>query len=558
MSQPQQVGEPIVNEERIVTVLPDGRKVTKIIKKITHQYQIQVPAGTPVPEGATLISTHTAEGPIEDFGKSNGNGNGTTTYHTTTSSSSSYGNDNGIGNGNGTTTTSHTYSSSTSDSSSLPQELQQQFQEFSLGHGAVQTTTTNNEPTVVVSSHVDDNGRKVTKTTTTSSSSSSSPFKKFFKRFSTQSSSDSKPEQKQKPLPATPIEPVVYQTQTQTQTHHETHKPEVKVMTSTTYEASPEIKRHQLKVLEARHADGTHVSLSNCTGERRAVLIGINYTGHANALHGCVNDTAIMKGFLQDRGFEDDKIRILTDDQVGTCWMPTRENILENLKWLIRDAKKNDSYFLHYSGHGGQIQDFDGDETAGFDNCIFPLDHTETGVITDDELHNMLVKALPPGVRLTAVFDCCHSGSALDLPYLYASTGYIRGSSALANLGHELVEGNFDAEAIKELQAKWQKLQAEEKEFARQVSLKAADADVIMFSGCKDDQTSADVKVTRGGKSSSNGAMTYAFTKSIRENPEQSYQEMLNSIRDLLKEKYKQKPQLSSSRPMNMEELFHM
>ncbi|KAF9339083.1 Ca(2+)-dependent cysteine protease [Linnemannia elongata] len=509
MSQPQQVGEPIVNEERITTVLPDGRKVTKIIKKITHQYQIQVPAGTPVPEGATLISTHTAEGPIEDFGNNNGNGN--TTYHTTTSSSSSYGNGNGYDNGNGATTTTHTYSSSTSDSSSLPQ----QFQDFSLGQGSV------------------------TKTTTTTSSSSSSPFKKFFKRFSTQSSNDLKPEKKEKLLPPTPVEPVVYQTQTQTQTHQEANKPEV-------------------KTLEARHADGTRVALSNCTGERRALLIGINYTGQANALHGCVNDTAIMKGFLQDREFKDDKIRILTDDQIGTRWMPTRENILHNLQWLIRDAKKNDSYFLHYSGHGGQVQDFDGDETGGFDNCIFPLDHKETGVITDDELHTMLVKALPPGVRLTAVFDCCHSGSALDLPYLYASTGYIRGSSALANLGHELVEGNFDAEAIKELQAKWQKLQAEEKEFARQVNLKAADADVIMFSGCKDDQTSADVKVTRGGKSSSNGAMTYAFTKSIRENPEQSYQEMLNSIRDLLKEKYKQKPQLSSSRPMNMQELFHM
>ncbi|KAF9295750.1 Ca(2+)-dependent cysteine protease [Linnemannia elongata] len=558
MSQPQQVGEPIVNEERITTVLPDGRKVTKIIKKITHQYQIQVPAGTPVPEGATLISTHTAEGPIEDFGNNNGNGN--TTYHTTTSSSSSYGNGNGYDNGNGATTTTHTYSSSTSDSSSLPQELQQQFQDFSLGQGSVQTTT-NNEPTVVVSSHVDDNGRKVTKTTTTTSSSSSSPFKKFFKRFSTQSSNDLKPEKKEKLLPPTPVEPVVYQTQTQTQTqtHHEANKPEVKVTSSTTtYESAPEIKKLQLKTLEARHADGTHVALSNCTGERRALLIGINYTGQANALHGCVNDTAIMKGFLQDREFKDDKIRILTDDQIGTRWMPTRENILHNLQWLIRDAKENDSYFLHYSGHGGQVQDFDGDETAGFDNCIFPLDHKETGVITDDELHTMLVKALPPGVRLTAVFDCCHSGSALDLPYLYASTGYIRGSSALANLGHELVEGNFDAEAIKELQAKWQKLQAEEKEFARQVNLKAADADVIMFSGCKDDQTSADVKVTRGGKSSSNGAMTYAFTKSIRENPEQSYQEMLNSIRDLLKEKYKQKPQLSSSRPMNMQELFHM
>jgi len=66
---------------------------------------------------------------------------------------------------------------------------------------------------------------------------------------------------------------------------------------------------------------------------------------------------------------------------------------------------------------------------------------------------------------------------------MYASTGYIRGSNALQNLGHELVEGNFDAEALKELQKKWQLLQEEEKEFARQVSLKAADADVIMFSG---------------------------------------------------------------------------
>ncbi|KAF9102101.1 Ca(2+)-dependent cysteine protease [Mortierella sp. GBA35] len=557
MSQPQQVGEPIVNVEKIVTVLPDGRKVTKTIKKITHQYQVQVPAGTPVPEGATLVSTQTVEGPIENFSNNN-NGNGTTTYHTTTTSSSG----NGTGNGNGGYSTTTSYSSSTNNSSSLPQELQQQqqFQDFNNGYAAL--AVQNSEPTVVVQSHIDDNGRKVTKTTTTTSSSSSSgsPFSKFFKRFSMKSSSDLGDDKKQKPLPVTPIEPIVqqqqhYQTQTQTQTHKQTHRPEPEVAK---YEPAPEVRRHTLQTLEVKHADGTRVALSDCTGERRAVLIGINYTGHVNALHGCVNDTAIMKNFLQDRGFEDDNIRILTDDQVGTRLMPTRENILHNLKWLIRDAKKNDSYFLHYSGHGGQVQDLDGDETNGHDNCIFPLDHHENGVITDDELHTLLVKALPPGVRLTAVFDCCHSGSALDLPYLYASTGYIRGSSALANLGHELVEGNFDAEAIKELQEKWQKLQLEEREFARQVSLKAADADVIMFSGCKDDQTSADVKVTRGGKSSSNGAMTYAFTKCIRENPEQSYQEMLNNIRDNLKEKYKQKPQLSSSRPMNMQELFHM
>ncbi|KAG0066934.1 Ca(2+)-dependent cysteine protease [Linnemannia elongata] len=306
-----------------------------------------------------------------------------------------------------------------------------------------------------------------------------------------------------------------------------------------------------------RHADGTTISLSDCTGERRALLIGINYTGRTR-LRGCVNDTAIMKGFLEGRGFKNENIRILTDDQVGTCWMPTRENMLHNLMWLVRNARQNDSYFLHYSGHGGQVEDLDGDETGGFDNCIYPLDHAKSGVITDDELHTILVKALPPGVRLTVVFDCCHSGSALDLPYLYASNGYIRGSSDLANLGHELVVGTFDAEALQQLLVKWQNLQNEEKEFARQINLKASGADVIMFSGCKDDQTAGEVKVKLSRKLLSHGAMTYAFIQSISENPTQSYQEMLNSIRDLIREKYSQKPQLSSSRPMNMQEQFFM
>lgn len=61
---------------------------------------------------------------------------------------------------------------------------------------------------------------------------------------------------------------------------------------------------------------------------------------------GCVNDTAVMKKFLlrPDVGFAEENIRVLTDDQVGTEWMPTRENIFRQLKWLIQDAKENDSY----------------------------------------------------------------------------------------------------------------------------------------------------------------------------------------------------------------------
>ncbi|KAF8338336.1 hypothetical protein F5887DRAFT_516480 [Amanita rubescens] len=33
-----------------------------------------------------------------------------------------------------------------------------------------------------------------------------------------------------------------------------------------------------------------------------------------------------------------------------------------------------------------------------------------------------MVKPLPAGCRLTTVFETCHSGTALDLPYIYNST----------------------------------------------------------------------------------------------------------------------------------------
>src|ERR1700753_2647834 len=36
------------------------------------------------------------------------------------------------------------------------------------------------------------------------------------------------------------------------------------------------------------------------------------------------------------------------------------------------------------------------------------------------------VSSLRPGVRLTAIFDSCHSGSALDLPYVYSTQGLLK------------------------------------------------------------------------------------------------------------------------------------
>merc|ERR1719228_1447885 len=38
-------------------------------------------------------------------------------------------------------------------------------------------------------------------------------------------------------------------------------------------------------------------------------------------------------------------------------------------------------------------------------------------------MNGILVQQLPRGSRLTAIFDSCHSATALDLPYVYDSYG---------------------------------------------------------------------------------------------------------------------------------------
>lgn len=44
--------------------------------------------------------------------------------------------------------------------------------------------------------------------------------------------------------------------------------------------------------------------------------------------------------------------------------------------------------------------------------------------------------------------------------------------------------------------------------------------------------------------------MSWAFITSLKKNPQQSYVQLLNSIRDELEGKYSQKPQLSCSHPL--------
>ncbi|PWA03519.1 hypothetical protein BB558_000106 [Smittium angustum] len=288
---------------------------------------------------------------------------------------------------------------------------------------------------------------------------------------------------------------------------------------------------------------------------------GINYVGSKFRLRGCINDVHRMKKFIMEHfGFKEADMVILTDDQKNPNRLPTRENILKAMKWLVSDAKMNDSFFFHYSGHGSRVEDKSGDELDGEDETICPLDFEKNGQIIDDDMNMIMVRPLPPGARLTAIFDCCHSGSALDLPFTYGANGKLKkesglkiSGSSLKDAGTAYLKGDVES-ALSGLTFSLKALMTGDQKLAEAKEKKSSLGDVVMFSGCKDTQTSADAKEDL----SFTGAMSFALTSSLYAKPRQTYVELLNDIRQRLSGKYTQVPQLSTGRLMDMNTTFIM
>jgi len=172
----------------------------------------------------------------------------------------------------------------------------------------------------------------------------------------------------------------------------------------------------------------------------RSLLIGINYKGQGRGeLKGCHNDVAKVQEWIGKRGFSADpeSQRVLMDDGVATS--PTKANIWSALQWLVEGAQPGDALFVHFSGHGGQVQDEEGLE---FDQSLIPIDHKTAGSILDEDILSRVIKPLPKGVDMFCVMDCCHSGSIMDLPYTVtvdSSTGAALSAGQMQNLGRNQV-----------------------------------------------------------------------------------------------------------------------
>lgn len=109
----------------------------------------------------------------------------------------------------------------------------------------------------------------------------------------------------------------------------------------------------------------------------------------------------------------------------------------------VRKPVKDDVFCANSGilGHSGRRVCLNESGLEGFDEVIYPVDFDNVGDITDSEMHNIMIKSLQPGVRLTAIIDSKHEFPALDLPYSYAVQGILKEPNLLAESGTDLLQG---------------------------------------------------------------------------------------------------------------------
>ncbi|XP_041015889.1 metacaspase-1-like, partial [Juglans microcarpa x Juglans regia] len=237
---------------------------------------------------------------------------------------------------------------------------------------------------------------------------------------------------------------------------------------------------------------------------KRALLCGVTHRNKTYSLSGTINDVRDMKNLLiQHFGYPRECIRILTEEDEGSDFTPTKKNIQDSLKWLVEGSESGDLLVFYYSGHGLRQPDVTNEELDGFDETICPVDFMQEGMILDNEIHSTIVRPLKEGVTLHAIVDACHSGTILDLDYTY-------------DLQRKDWESNRPPSKLAD------------KSSASGTGL------AICLSACGDDQMTSDTNAF--SKKEMNGAMTSILIQMVGKDSEITYEVLLDKMHDFIQQ----------------------
>ena len=249
---------------------------------------------------------------------------------------------------------------------------------------------------------------------------------------------------------------------------------------------------------------------------KKALLIGINYTSTPDVqLNGCIDDVVNMRNTLIDAyDYETANITLLRDDELRAAYQPTRDNIINNLRSLAAQSGNLSEIWIHYSGHGSQIRDTNGDEAGGYDSMIIPCDFQRRGFILDDELLTIIQSIK---CKAMLMFDSCNSGTVCDLPWSF-EYHCSRKESGFTDLIRTRVD-----------------------------LCDLSNSNIFVISGCKDDQKSMDT--FSADYKEPMGAFTNALISCIKNGDSSIMLLYKNSCERLLEQGYKQTPILSTTKP---------
>jgi hypothetical protein len=271
----------------------------------------------------------------------------------------------------------------------------------------------------------------------------------------------------------------------------------------------------------------------------RAVIIGINYIGTDYELKGAINDAKYTFDYLlQNYPITKKDIKMLTDSQSrsDSHIKPTIRNVKSAMKWLVKDSTSKSHLFLHFSGHGAQMVDYGGEESDDKDESIRVLD----GVIRDDDIQECLFDSMAKGAALTAIFDCCHSGSILDLDTIYNKENYIFDDDT----AHKYCRC---IPSIIRLLPKKKKVLRKDK-------------NVVCFSAAPDSELGYGIReeTKHGGKR--RGALSYYLFLYLEENPTTTYNELFDAVKNKISRRLdgKQTPVLNHCGDIDLNGVMHL
>lgn len=150
-----------------------------------------------------------------------------------------------------------------------------------------------------------------------------------------------------------------------------------------------------------------------------AVLIGINFYVGDRCLYGSVRDVETAKEYLE-AGPTPVDIAILTATtppdpgsrrpiENSNLW-PTYQNVIAKLMRVLEKAKRGDFVYIHYSGHGTRIENA---EKLNLAFVLFEDNEHGSSYLRGLVFASCLLKMVTKGLLVTAVLDCCYSGSVL-------------------------------------------------------------------------------------------------------------------------------------------------